>query len=347
MDVFWTSVQSVLMIVIIIGIGYVANSAGWFNDKFSGALSKIIMRVALPMSIFNAMINNFKPASFSKLGAGVIYVFLAIMIGYVLAWLLVKVLKVPKGRRGLMITGINFANTVFIGMPLNVALFGSLSQPYVLVYYIVNTALLWTFGVWIIASDDPTGKADAKMDWSHLLPVPLWGFIIAIPFVFITPLLNFYNHLPFLSGATLGYKYDPIAHVATQVYTYGTSGVIPAVGALVTPLSLFYIGIMLSNYGLKQMRVDFHTIVVLAGRFIISPIVMVIIVLIGTKVAGIHLDHVFSSTLIIQSATPTFAVMPILATEYHGDVKFATNIVAVASVLFVVVIPVIMILESL
>lgn len=39
--------------------------------------------------------------------------------------------------------------------------------------------------------------------------------------------------------------------------------------------------------------------------------------------------------------------MPILATEYHGDVKFATNIVAVASVLFVVVIPVIMILESL
>lgn len=56
------------------------------------------------------------------------------MIGYVLAWLLVKVLKVPKGRRGLMITGINFANTVFIEMPLNVALFGSLSQPYVLVY---------------------------------------------------------------------------------------------------------------------------------------------------------------------------------------------------------------------
>lgn len=75
MDVFWTSVQSVLMIVIIIGIGYVANFAGWFNDKFSGALSKIIMRVAPPMTIFNAMINNFKPASFSKLGAGVIYVF--------------------------------------------------------------------------------------------------------------------------------------------------------------------------------------------------------------------------------------------------------------------------------
>jgi len=31
MDVFWTSVQSVLMIVVIIGIGYAANFAGWFD----------------------------------------------------------------------------------------------------------------------------------------------------------------------------------------------------------------------------------------------------------------------------------------------------------------------------
>ncbi|KST92037.1 Malate permease [Lactococcus lactis subsp. lactis] len=344
MDVFWTSVQSVLMIVVIIGIGYAANFAGWFDEKFSGALSKIIMRVALPISIFNAMINNFKPESFAKLGAGVIYVILAIAIGYVLAWAIVHLLKVPKGRRGLMIAGINFANTVFIGMPLNIALFGSLSQPYVLVYYIVNTALLWTFGVWIIASDDPTGKTCAKMDLSHLLPIPLWGFIIALPFVFIQPLMSIYNKLPFLSGATAG---EAVKNgVITHVITYGTSGIIPAVSALVTPLSLFYIGIMLSNYGLKSMRIDFHSIVVLVGRFILSPIVMVIIILVGSKVVGIHLDHIFSNTLIIQSATPTFAVLPVLATEYHGDIKFATNIVAVASVLFVIVIPVIMILQT-
>ncbi|KGF76236.1 Malate permease [Lactococcus lactis] len=73
---------------------------------------------------------------------------------------------------------------------------------------------------------------------------------------------------------------------------------------------------------------------------------MVIIILVGSKVVGIHLDHIFSNTLIIQSATPTFAVLPVLATEYHGDIKFATNIVAVASVLFVIVIPVIMILQT-
>lgn len=338
MTVFWTSVQSVLMIILMIAIGYFANNKGWFDEQFSGALSKLIMRVALPLSVFSSMISHFQPAMMAKLGAGVIYVIFSILIGYAIAFGVVRALRVPKGRRGLMIAAINFANTVFIGMPLNQALFGAVSVPYVLVYYIVNTALLWTFGVWIIASDDPTigdGNAKVKFDLAHLLPIPLWGFIIALPFVYSSTLLHLYNSLPFLSGYT----------AATASYT--TNGVIPAMGGLVTPLSLIYIGIMLSNFGLRSMRIDFHTVVTIVGRFVVSPIIMLIIIAAGTKFFGIHLASLFQKTLVIQAATPSFAVLPILANEYHSDVKFATNIVAIASVFFVIVVPVIMLLQNL
>ncbi|MBA1395308.1 DUF3054 family protein, partial [Lactobacillus sp. XV13L] len=130
------------------------NQKGWFDEKFSQSLSKIIMKVALPASIFMSMMEHFKPEQLSRLSIGLLYTILSITIGLLIGWFVVRAMKIPKGRRGLMITAMNFANTVFIGMPLNEALFGTVSVPYLLVYYIVNTIMLWTVGVWSIAADD-------------------------------------------------------------------------------------------------------------------------------------------------------------------------------------------------
>lgn len=325
MDVFFTSIQSVLAIVIMIAVGYMGQALGWFDQKFSGALSKIIMNVALPCSIFMAMMKYFNPSQLANLSTGLIYTILSILIGYVIAFIFTKVLKVPRGRRGLMMTAFNGANTVFIGMPLNVALFGSLSIPYLLTYYIINTVIIWTLGVWVIAGDDPTIDRDngikAKFDWHHLVPAPLWGFIVALPFVYIPILKTLLFKLTFANMA------------------------LTDIGGLVTPLSLIYIGIMLRSFGILNMRFDGNVIWTLIGRFVISPIIMCLIVFAGLKI-GVHMIPVFRETLIIQAATPSLAVLPILANTYHGDVKFATNIVVSTSVLFIIVVPIIMVLQS-
>ena len=47
-------------------------------------------------------------------------------------------------------------------------------------------------------------------------------------------------------------------------------------------------------------------------------------------------------TLIVQSATPMLAVLPVLAGEAHGDVEYATNVVVMCTVLFIDVVPVLM-----
>lgn len=321
MTIFWTSIQSVLAIMFMIAIGYFADQKNWFDQQFSKSLSKIIMQVALPASIFMSMMEHFKPNQLANLSIGLIYSILSISIGLLLASLIVSFLKLSKGQRGLMITAMNFANTVFIGMPLNEALFGTISIPYLLVYYIVNTIMLWTVGVWIIAADDPTINSKGqkvKFDWHHLIPAPLWGFIVALPFIFI----------PWLKTHLL------ISFVTTTL---------SKIGGLVTPLSLIYIGIMLSNFGLKNMKFDRSVIVTLFGRFVTAPIIMTILIFIGAQ-AGLTIIPVFYKTLIIQAATPTFAVLPVLATTYHSDVQFATNIVVTSSVLFIIVVPIIMLI---
>lgn len=315
----WTSVQGVLTIVIMIAIGYTLQGRGWFDDKFSGALSKIIMRVALPCSIFMSMLTNFTLGKLTSLWVELVIAVAGMLVSYAIATVAVRLLRVPRGRRGLMITAICGGNTVFIGMPLNVALFGNASVPYLLVYYIVNTVLIWTLGVYIIAKDDPTAAhgAKASFDWRHLIPVPLYGFIVAIPFL----LFGWQHVLPTFATTTLS-----------------------DIGGLVTPLSLIYIGIMLRSFGLRSMALNADALWTLVGRFVFSPLVMFGVVALATGIFGASLPHLQMETLIVQSATPCLAVLPILANEYHGDVKYATSAVTLTTVFFVIVVPVIMLL---
>ena len=119
------------------------------------------------------------------------------------------------------------------------------------------------------------------------------------------------------------------------------SSTLTYVGNLVTPLSLIYIGIVLADAGLKSIRFDRDTVVALVGRFILSPIVMILVLMVAGNL-GASFPTLASQTLIVQSATPMLAVLPILANEAHGDVEYATNIVTTSTVLFIVVVPVLM-----
>lgn len=318
MDILWTSIQSVLEILLMIAIGYVGQQIGWFKDDFSPAISKLIMKVALPASIFMSMLERFKLKQLAQLWPGLVFCIVFVIVGFIIAFILGKLFRISRDRLGLFILGVNGANTVFIGMPLNQALFGDTATPYLLVFYIVNTITIWTVGVWIIAWFDQQQQANVKINWAHFLPAPLWGFIIALPILWIDP--NFESQMPSF-----------ISTVLTDV------------GGLVTPLSLIYIGIMLARFGLNNIRFERDLNLALLGRFVISPIIMYVVVVLAAGM-GLTVPALFSHTLIVQAATPALAVLPVLAGQYHQDVQYATNVVVATSVLFVVVVPVIMML---
>ncbi|TPR37652.1 AEC family transporter [Apilactobacillus micheneri] len=317
MGVFFTSIQSVLVVVLIMILGYVLRKTGWFADTFSKNISKLIKNIALPASIFVAVLNKLTRDQLVGFSSYLIWGIISVVIGYIIAFALVKIMKIRVGRRGVFINAIVNANTIFIGLPLNLALFPN-SMTYFLVYYIINTVSTWAFGVFLISNDDPTKKDQPKehhkINWKQVLPMPLVGFLIALIFLLLNiPVLK----VPFISQ-TLSY-----------------------VGSLVTPLSLIYIGIVLADAGLKSISFDRDTVVALIGRFILAPVVMIGILVLAMH-GGVSLPSMFNQTMIVQSATPMLAVLPILAAEAHGDVKYATNIVTTSTILFIVVIPILM-----
>lgn len=108
------------------------------------------------------------------------------------------------------------------------------------------------------------------------------------------------------------------------------------IGSLTTPLSLVYIGIVLAKAGLKTIRFDKDTIITLVGRFILAPVIMLLVL----KFFSPNMVAPEFRTFMIQSATPALAVLPILANQGKGDVEFSTNVVTLSTVLFVIVVPI-------
>ena len=309
MSLFLTSITSIIPIIAIIVLGYILQVKGWFGDDFGPNLSRLIMNVALPASIFVSVMKYLTLDKLISLSGGLLYTFVAFILGYMVAYIAVMVFKVRPGRRGTMMNTFVNANTIFIGLPLNVALFGDQALPYFLIYYITNTISTWTLGVYLMTSDSKSGqsKKATKFDWKKLLPAPLVGFLVALLVLILR---------------------IPIPDFATNTLTY--------VGNIVTPLSLIYIGIVLAKAGLNTIAFDKDTIVTLVGRFILAPLIMLLVL----KFFAPNMAAVEFKTFMIQSATPALAVLPILANQGKGDVEFSTNVVTLSTVLFIVVIPI-------
>ena len=309
MLLFLTSITSIIPIIAIIVLGYILQVKGWFGDAFGSNLSRLIMNVALPASIFVSVMKYLTLDKLISLSGGLLYTFVAFILGYIVAYIAVVVFRVRPGRRGTMINTFVNANTIFIGLPLNVALFGDQALPYFLIYYITNTISTWTLGVYLMTSDSKSGqsKKATKFDWKKLLPAPLVGFLVALLVLILR---------------------IPIPDFATNTLTY--------VGNIVTPLSLIYIGIVLAKAGLNTIAFDKDTIVTLVGRFILAPLIMLLVL----KFFAPNMAAVEFKTFMIQSATPALAVLPILANQGKGDVEFSTNVVTLSTVLFIVVIPI-------
>ncbi|KRN42212.1 AEC family transporter [Fructilactobacillus fructivorans] len=316
MTAFIASLESVAEIVIIIALGYFIRRSGKMTDGFKGNVSFLIMNIALPVSIFISVLDNLNRGKLVGLAGGLLYTLISFTLGYLIAILLVFVLRIKKGRRGAFINMSVNANTIFMGLPLNIALFGNSGMTYFLVYYVMNTVSTWAIGIFFISGDDPTkqkGDSKKKLSLKQILPPPLIGFI-------------------------LGLAWIVIINVKLPMWIDKTCNMI---GGLVTPLALIYIGIILADAGLSSIHFDKDTIAGLVGRFVIAPAIMIGTLLVFMH-SGISVTYPEFGTLVIQSATPELTVLPILVSQAHGDVDYATNLVVTSTVLFVVVVPILM-----
>ena len=104
MEIFITSIQSIVPIIVIIILGYFLQVRGLVPKSFGNDLSKLIMNVAMPVAIFTSVLKYLTLDKLISLSGGLLYTFIAFILGYLAAFIAVKVFRVRPGRRGTMIS---------------------------------------------------------------------------------------------------------------------------------------------------------------------------------------------------------------------------------------------------
>lgn len=308
--------SSMATIVIMISLGYVLQIKGWFDKNFSISIASLIIKIALPASIIISVLRFISREKMIEFVGSLGIPLLSVIVGYFVAWIIVQVFRIPNNRKATVMNTIVNANTIFMGLPLNLSLFGEEAMPYFLVYYVVNTLSTFTVGTYLFAyyNQQYDGKG---IQWSRIFSPPLITFLGSMILVW------FGGTIPMFLNQSLIY-----------------------IGNLVTPLSLMYIGIHLAQVGLRSLTFDRDMTLSILGRFVLFPVILLTVQVGALQLFSIELPMKLQETFFLQSTIPTLVIMPLLATEENADIDFATSAVTITTLFYIVILPVWMMLFS-
>ncbi|MFD1455267.1 AEC family transporter [Levilactobacillus lanxiensis] len=310
MAVFIRSVSGVLIILVMIGLGYVLSRRGWFDDQAPKLIARLVTQIALPAYMISTITAKFSAETLKKTLPDLRFPIVSMLIMFGLSIIAFHAFRINPKHRGLFESMFLNSNTVFVGLPVNEALFGPKSLPFVLVYYMANTTFFWTLGVYLIQRDGQgAAKFDLKQTLQKIFSPPLLGFILGVLLVLLD------IQLP---GWIM------------QDFQY--------IGGLTIPLSMIFIGTAIAGAGLQNVHVDRDSLGILLGRFIVAPVLM------GLLVLPTSMPILMKQVFILQAAMPVMTNAPVVAKLYRADADYAAIMVTETTLLSLVVIPILMVI---
>ena len=237
--------------------------------------------------------------------------------------------RAETAKKKVLIFSTVFTNAGYMGIPLLVALFGK-THPEVAIYgsiYVTAFNLyLWSLGAFLYTGDKKY-ISPRKMLINPATIATLVGLVIfslaAIPETnefFITPIIRNENGivLPLLNN----FK------------------------GMVAPLSMFIIGLRLTELKLGRALKDKYLYLTLfVSLFVVPAAVFLLLKLVS--VVGVYHDDLTASVLMISAAAPAAAATSMFAEKFDGDSVYAGLIVSITSILCVVTMPLVCLLTKL
>lgn len=291
-------VNNITMLAAVMAIGFVAVRSGYIPREVKNALSKVIVRITLPLLILNALTGLELTADRLKNAAFVAVVALiAIGLLYCIGIVTSKLFRLPEPTAVIHRCMMSFGNVAFLGFPLIYALFGSEGLFYAAIYQAINDLFVWTFVVCrlnTLGKKEPlTPRTIAKNITS---PCTL---AFAISFVMML----------------LGLKFEGRVKELTD-----------NLGGMTTWLSMLFIGGTLAEVKFRQMRNIGSLFIIVLVKQILIPTLAIFI----TRYIGI--DAAARGAAILQIAVPSQTILSVLTLEYGGDTLYTSEGILITTI---------------
>ena len=301
--------SNILVLFLIVGIGFILGKIKWFNKNSNSAMTKLLLNITLPLTLVLSITNDFSKKEFLTLLPNIILPFSSILVLMILSFIIALIIKLPKTDRGLFIGLCSMSSTIFFGIPVALAVYGSHLLPYALMTYIAQTVLYWTLGIYLLKNDNNSQKFNLLNTIKNIFTPPLVAFIIGVIL-----LLNHIEIPSFLSS-----------------FAHYLSG-------MTAPTAMLIIGTIIYITGFKNLKINTYIIVILIFRFVITPLVVLSLgFLLSMPIIMIKI-----TILICSLPIPNTTV--ILANKYKADVTLATQSLTFSILFYLLYIPIILLL---
>lgn len=233
-------------VLMVIGTGFLLARAGMVPVQVQMFLPRLITRVSLPAMLGTAFL-PLDPATFPSLLRGTLLPFVSIFLGVAIAWVVGRLTRVQRKHFGLFCACFANPNTMYVGLPFCIALFGESCLPYVLIYYFANTFSFWTVGNALVSSDAPAETVHTGFGHTlrRLLAPPMVALLVGI-FLWVF-------RIPVPSSILVAAR---------------------SLGSLTTPLALLFIGMTLSGMDMRSAVKNRDAVIGVAGRLVLCPCIM-------------------------------------------------------------------------
>ena len=290
---FWNAVSACVILLMLMSVGYFMGVWGWMHPAEKKFVSKFIVNIAVPCNCIVGLLNNLDRDSLPQTGGMILAGVTAVTVNLLLSALAATVLRLPRERWGVFVAMAGLSNTIFIGVPVCTQLFGEVSMPYIMLYYVGHTTFVQSVGVMLLerAGTKPGRKVSPGAFLKDLFSKPP---ILSVLLSFLLLALDL--RLP-----------EPVMKFASYI------------SGSVSPLALIYCGFIVYEVGLKNLRFLRGLPIMLVMRLMLSPVIcMTCCSLLGME--GLPLQ-----VFVVESALPVVSQVTVMAGEYGADEEYAAT----------------------
>lgn len=309
-------IHQMIILFILMGLGYLLNKVHILGPKIDKGITGLILYCTMPAMILGAVLTqederDVKLAVSCLIAAAVMYMVLPFI-----AKLLVWILRVKPGSKGIYEFMIIFGNVGFMGFPIIAALFGQESVVYGSIFNIFFNLLVYSYGIIIVMKDlEERQKTEGGNDvaapvekfhfsWKKLLTPGISVAVLALIIFFLD------IELPDVIVS-------PVA----------------SLGNITSPLAMLIIGSTLANMDIREVFNDVRVYVFVAVRFFLLPLVLFPVL----KLI-IH-DSFLLQLTVIMLLMPVANTSVLYAKQYGSDENLAAKSIFISTLLSIVTIP--------
>ena len=300
--------SQMLMIFGMVLVGFFAAKRNLWAGELDRKLSVFILNVSLPTLILASVMGKdlqFEKSELLALGFAAVVNY-AVLIG--LAYLLPRLLRVNRSRRGIARFMIAFGNVSFIGYPVCDAVFGPKAVFCASVLNIPFNLLIFTIGVSFINGGKATSAFSPKLVFSPCVVASLLAVVVAL----------------------LGI---PTPEPVSQFFHL--------LGDITTPCALLIIGSSLSHIPVRDMLGNRFAYTITLLRLLLVPLVV------GGALRLCGVDPFVTSVAVVLSAMPVATNGIMLCLQYGQDERVMTQGLFLTTLFSVLSIPLMAYLTSL